>query len=133
VSIDNPVRASLSGVTGTSPVTTEIVVRAHLLIHPSTMEREYYVCILASRPGGALYVGVTNDLVRRVYEHKQGAVASHTKRYNISQLVYFEAYPSVEDAIQREKNIKHWPRAWKTKLISENNSDWRDLFDEIAQ
>ena len=97
------------------------------------MEREYHVYILASRPGGSLYVGVTSDLVRRVYEHKQHAVDGHTKRYNIAQLVYFESYPSIEDAIQCEKNIKHWPRAWKTRLIVEKNPEWRDLFSEIAQ
>ena len=96
-------------------------------------EKDYYVYILASRPGGALYVGVTNDLVRRVYEHKQHVVEGHTKRYNISMLVHFEIYASIHDAIQREKNIKHWPRTSKTRLITENNADWRDLYDEIVQ
>jgi putative endonuclease len=80
--------------------------------------RQFYVYILASRPGGALYVGVTNDLVRRVYEHKQGFVPGHTKTYRINQLVYFEQFGAARDAIQREKNIKHWPRAYKTRLIS---------------
>jgi putative endonuclease len=93
----------------------------------------YYVYILASRPGGALYVGVTNDLVRRVHEHKQGAVEGHTNRYNIKRLVHFEMYPDVRDALQREKNIKHWSRAYKTRLIAENNAEWRDLYDEIAR
>ena len=93
---------------------------------------EYYVYFLPSRPGGAIYVGVTNDLVRRVYEHKTGAVKGHTERYEIDRLVYFEAYDDVRNALQREKNIKHWPRAWKTRLIFENNPSWRDLFDEIA-
>ena len=97
------------------------------------MAKDYYVYILASRPGGALYVGVTNDLVGRVYQHKQGFVEGHTKRYKISQLVHFELFSSVYQAIQREKNIKHWSRAWKTKLITENNAEWRDLYDEIAQ
>jgi putative endonuclease len=92
----------------------------------------YYVYILASRPGGALYVGVTNNLIRRVYEHKQGLVAGHTKRYNIKQLVHFEIYPDIKDALQREKNIKHWPRVYKTRLIAESNAIWRDLYDEIA-
>ena len=96
-------------------------------------EKQYYLYILASRPGGALYVGVTSDLVRRVYQHKQRVVEGHTKRYNITQLVHFEAFPSVHDAIQREKNIKHWPRVWKTRLIAENNAAWRDLYDEIAR
>jgi len=84
----------------------------------------YYVYILASRPGGALYIGVTNDLLRRVAEHKQGLVKGHTKRYKIDKLdklVYFEHYADVRDAIQREKNMKHWPRVFKTRLIAESN------------
>ena len=93
---------------------------------------QYYVYILASRPGGALYVGVTNDLVRRVYEHKMKLVPGHTKRYQIDRLVYFEVYDSPSTAIQREKNMKHWPRIWKTRLIGEMNATWRDLYDEIA-
>jgi putative endonuclease len=94
--------------------------------------RQYYLYILASRPGGALYVGVTNDLVRRIYEHRNGFVDGHTKRYNIRQLVYFEVFSTARDAIQREKNIKHWPRAWKTHLIAQKNPTWRDLYEEIA-
>ena len=93
--------------------------------------RVYYVYILASRPSGALYVGVTNDLLRRVAEHKQGLVAGHTKRYQIDKLVYFEQYADVRDAIQREKNMKHWPRAYKTRLIAQMNPAWRDLYDEM--
>jgi len=93
---------------------------------------EYFVYFVASRPGGALYVGVTSNLVRRIHEHRTGAIKGHTKRYSISQLVHFESYPDVRDAIQREKNIKHWPRAWKTRLIAHNNPTWRDLFEEIA-
>jgi putative endonuclease len=77
---------------------------------------QFYVYILASRPGGALYIGVTSDLVGRVYEHKNSVIDSHTKRYQIHRLVYFEVYSSILDALQREKNIKHWPRAWKTRL-----------------
>jgi putative endonuclease len=93
---------------------------------------EYHVYVLASRPGGAIYVGVTNDLVRRVYEHRTGAIKGHTKRFNIKQLVYFEAYGDVRDALQREHNIKHWPRVWKTRLIIAQNPSWRDLYEEIA-
>jgi putative endonuclease len=93
----------------------------------------YYVYILASRPGGALYVGVTNDLVRRVYQHREGEIGGHTKRYRIRNLVHFEQFPDVRDAIQREKSIKKWPRVWKTRLIAEGNPEWRDLYDEIAQ
>jgi putative endonuclease len=94
--------------------------------------RQFYVYILASRPGGAIYVGVTNDLVRRVYEHKSGAVAGFTKRYGIDQLVHFEIYDTAYQAIQREKNIKHWPRSYKARLIAEKNDSWRDLYEEIV-
>ena len=94
--------------------------------------RQFYVYILASRPGGAIYVGVTNDLIRRVFEHKNGTADSFTKRYGINRLVYFEVYESAYLAIQREKNLKHWPRAWKTKLIVQSNAEWRDLYSEIA-
>jgi putative endonuclease len=94
--------------------------------------RQSYLYILASRPGGAIYVGVTSDLVRRVYEHKTSDVDGHAKRYGIDRLVYFEVYDSIRDAIQREKNLKHWPRAWKTRLITEFNPTWRDLYEEIA-
>ena len=93
--------------------------------------KQYYVYILASRPGGAIYVGVTNDLVRRVYEHKNGLVQGFTKRYGIDQLVYFEVFDTAYSAIQREKNIKHWPRVWKTRLIAQQNPTWRDLYEEI--
>jgi putative endonuclease len=95
--------------------------------------RQYYLYILASRPGGAIYVGVTNDLVRRVYEHRMGFVEGHTKQYRIHRLVYFEVHATARDAIQREKNIKHWPRAWKTRLIAQTNPTWRELYDEIAR
>jgi putative endonuclease len=94
---------------------------------------EFYVYFLASRPGGALYVGVTNNLVRRVFQHKNKMVAGHTKRYGIDRLVYFEIYETAYQAIQREKNIKHWPRVYKTRLIAKENAAWRDLYDEIAR
>jgi putative endonuclease len=93
---------------------------------------QYYVYFLASRPGGAIYVGVTNDLVRRTFEHRTAGVKGHTDRYNIKRLVYFEAYNDVRHALQREKNVKHWPRAWKVNLIIKDNPSWRDLFDEVA-
>ena len=93
----------------------------------------YWVYILASAPRGTLYVGVTNDLIRRVYEHREGFVAGFTKRYGIKMLVYFEAHDSIIAAIQREKNIKHWSREWKVQLILRDNPQWRDLWDEICQ
>jgi putative endonuclease len=95
--------------------------------------RQFYVYILASRPGGALYVGVTNNLVRRVYEHKNKLADGHTKRYGIDRLVYFEIHESAYQAIQREKNIKHWSRAWKARLIAKENDTWRDLYEDIAR
>ena len=93
--------------------------------------KTYWLYILASRPGEALYVGVTNDLSRRVWAHKQGRGGEHTKRYGIDQLVYYESYPDVRDAIQRERNIKHWPRAWKANLIYGMNPTWRDPYEEL--
>ena len=98
-----------------------------------TLVRQFYLYILASRPGGALYVGVTNDLVRRVYEHRMKMVPGHTKRYQIDRLVYFEVYDSPSTAIQREKNMKHWPRAWKVRKIVVDNPEWNDLYPTIVQ
>ncbi len=84
-----------------------------------------WVYILASRPGGALYVGVTSSLSLRVHEHKQGRGGEHTRRYEIDRLVHYESYADVRDAIQRERNMKHWPRSWKTRLIAGMNPTWR--------
>jgi putative endonuclease len=94
---------------------------------------DFCVYILASRPGGTLYVGVTNDLVRRIFEHRQGLVPGFTKRYGVKMLVYYEQHDTALAAIQREKNIKHWPREWKIDLIISMNPDWRDLYDEITR
>ena len=91
------------------------------------MRRDYYVYILASRPHGAIYIGVTNDLDKRVGEHKEGTASKHTRRYNINKLVYFEVYDRIEDAIAREKALKRWRRAWKDALIAERNPEWNDL------
>ncbi len=93
----------------------------------------YWVYILASNPGGTLYVGVTNDLIRRVYKHREGLAEGFTKRYGAKMLVYFEPHDTIEPALQREKNIKHWSREWKTDLIIKDNPDWRDLYDEIVR
>jgi putative endonuclease len=92
----------------------------------------YYVYMLASRRLGTLYIGVTNDLVRRVYEHRCGAVPGFASRYGTRRLAWFETHDDVKAAIQREKNIKHWVRAWKIALIERANPDWSDLYDEIA-
>jgi putative endonuclease len=88
--------------------------------------------MLASKPGGTIYVGVTRDLVRRAYEHRNGLVEGFTKRYGVKYLVYFEQYDDPATAIQREKNIKHWSREWKIEHIAAANPDWRDLYDGIA-
>jgi putative endonuclease len=92
-----------------------------------------YVYILTNRPNGILYVGVTNDLVRRAFEHRSGFVEGFTKRYGLNRLVYFERFETIQDAIQREHNMKHWPRAWKVRLIVAINPDWDDLFETIAK
>jgi putative endonuclease len=91
----------------------------------------FWVYMLASKPGGTLYVGVTNDLVHRTYEHRNGIIAGFTRRYSVKTLVHFEQYDDPATAIQREKNIKHWSREWKIDLITANNPEWRDLYDEI--
>jgi putative endonuclease len=93
----------------------------------------YRLYILASRPGGTLYIGVTNNLVRRVFEHREGLVPGFTKRYGVKMLVYYEAHDTAVAAIQREKNMKHWPREWKIDLILSMNPGWRDLYDEITR
>ena len=91
-----------------------------------------WVYILASRPGGTLYVGVTNDLVRRVHEHREGVVDGFTRTYGVKRLVYFEEHATMPLAIQREHNIKHWPRCWKVDLIKRLPPDWRDLWPDIC-
>ncbi len=91
-----------------------------------------YVYILTNKPNGILYVDVTNDLIRRVHEHKAKAVSGFTEKYGLDALVYYEAHDSMESAIHREKCIKEWKRAWKVKRILENNPDWRDLYSELV-
>ena len=94
--------------------------------------RHYYVYMLASRIGGTLYIGVTNDLVGRVFEHKSKFVEGFTEKYDIARLVYFEQFDDAENAITREKQLKKWNRAWKIRLIEENNPNWEDLYPGIA-
>ena len=95
--------------------------------HYTTMD--YYVYILASKMNGTLYVGMTNNLVKRIWEHKQGAAEGFTKKYAIHNLVYYETYSEINDAIEREKNIKKWKRDWKIKLIEKDNPNWKDLYE----
>ena len=92
--------------------------------------KHYYFYILTN-PTGTLYTGVTNDLKRRVYEHKHKLVEGFTKKYNVKILVYYEIYNDAESAITREKRIKKWRRAWKLRLIEEKNPHWKDLYHEI--
>jgi putative endonuclease len=92
----------------------------------------YYVYILASKRNGTLYIGVTNDLLRRVHEHRKGAADGFTNKYGVRRLVYFEQTPSVTAAIAREKQLKKWNRQWKIELIEKSNPYWRDLFEDFV-
>jgi putative endonuclease len=89
--------------------------------------KNYFVYILASKKNGTLYIGVTNDLNRRIYEHKNNLVEGFTKKYNVKTLVYYESTNSIESAINREKQFKKWNRKWKLKLIEEKNPTWEDI------
>lgn len=89
------------------------------------------VYMLASKRNGTLYIGVTSDLVRRVWQHKDGAVDGFTKQYGIKMLVWFEQHGTMETAILREKQIKEWKRKWKLELIEQENPNWTDLWEEI--
>jgi putative endonuclease len=91
----------------------------------------YYVYLLANERNGTLYLGVTRDLVRRVYQHKTKVTPGFTSRYNVGRLTWFECYDDPVTAITREKEIKKWKRAWKMRLVEETNPQWRDLYDEI--
>ncbi len=95
-------------------------------------ERYYWVYVLASTVGGTLYIGVTNNLVRRMYEHRNGLVPGFTKRYGVHRLVYLEPHTDVAAAIRREKRLKRWNRAWKMQLIEQMNPNWDDLYTQIS-
>jgi len=92
----------------------------------------YYVYIMASERNGTLYIGMTNDLVRRVWEHRQELAGGFTKRYKVHMLVYFEQTEDVGTAITREKQLKKWNRKWKLRLIEESNPAWIDLYDRLV-
>jgi putative endonuclease len=96
------------------------------------MAQRFFVYILASRRNGTLYAGVTNDLVRRMSEHKAKLVPGFTRKYNVDRLVYFEQYNSIIGARAREHAIKRWQRVWKLELIEKLNPNWRDLTDDLA-
>jgi putative endonuclease len=95
------------------------------------MAKQLYVYILASRKHGTIYIGMTNDLIRRVYEHKEKLVPGFTKDYGVDKLVYYETYDDPESAITREKRLKRWKRDWKIELIEGSNPNWDDLYLEL--
>ena len=96
------------------------------------MDKHFYVYILASRKHRTMYIGVTNDLIRRVYEHKQKLVPGFTKDYDVDKLVYYEIFDDPESAIVREKRLKRWKRDWKIVLIEDSNPNWDDLYSELT-
>ena len=96
------------------------------------MDKEYYVYVLANQRNGTLYVGVTSNLIKRIWEHKNKAVEGFTQKYNVDKLVYFEQYSDPENAIKREKRLKKYNRQWKVELIAKENPEWRDLYTELV-
>src|SRR5579864_5694834 len=91
-----------------------------------------WVYIMTNRPNGTLYVGVTSDLARRVWEDREGVADGFTKKYELKRPIYFEHHDDIRTAIQREKNLKHWPRAWKVRLVHAENPNWNDLYEQLA-
>ncbi|HWD29293.1 MAG TPA: GIY-YIG nuclease family protein [Rhizomicrobium sp.] len=96
------------------------------------MSKIYYVYIVASERNGTLYVGMTNDLMRRIWEHREGLVDGFTKKYGIKHLMHYETFEDVNAAIQREKRLKKWKRTWKIELIQKTNLDWTDLYEQMT-
>lgn len=97
------------------------------------MERQPCVYMLASKPNGTLYVGVTSNLIKRVWEHKQHFVAGFTQKYSVDTLVWYELHETMMSAISREKTIKNWKRSWKIKTIEAVNPEWADLYHDLAE
>ena len=95
--------------------------------------RGAWVYMMTNRPNGTLYIGVTSDLARRTWKHREGVAEGFTKRYGLKRLVYVERHDDIRSAIRREKNLKHWSRAWKVALILAENPDWDDLYDRLGQ
>ncbi len=93
--------------------------------------KSYWIYMLASQKNGTLYIGVTSDLIRRVYEHRNHLLEGFTKEYDVSRLVYYEEYDDIGLALTREKQLKKWNRAWKLKLIESNNPSWKDLYEDL--
>jgi putative endonuclease len=97
------------------------------------MMETYYIYILASKKNGTLYIGITNDLLRRIYEHKSGTADGFTKKYGVNKLVYFANTTDANAAILREKRLKKWKRQWKIDLIEKLNPEWKDLYNEVVK
>ena len=95
------------------------------------MDKTFYTYMLANQRNGTLYIGVTNDLVRRVHEHRSEMIPGFSRKYGVKQLVYYEVHTSAEAAITREKQLKKWKRRWKLRIIEEQNPDWNDLYQSI--
>ncbi|MBU0612897.1 GIY-YIG nuclease family protein [Patescibacteria group bacterium] len=93
--------------------------------------KKFYIYILTNKTNKVLYIGVTNDLIRRIYEHRNNLLKGFTQKYNVHKLVYYEATGNVLEAISREKSMKRWKRVWKEKLINKMNPDWDDLYEKI--
>ena len=93
------------------------------------MDKGGWVYIMTNRRNGTLYCGVTSNLARRAWEHREGVIPGFTGRYGLKRLVWYEHFPEIRDAIQRETTMKHWPRAWKVRLIHAMNPDWDDLYE----
>ena len=96
------------------------------------MNKNFYVYILASKQNGTLYIGVTSDLIKRIWEHKESLADGFTKKYNVKKLVYYEQHQNAQNAIQREKRVKEWKRNWKLELIEKFNPKWNDLYDSLV-
>jgi putative endonuclease len=96
------------------------------------MNDRFFIYIMANKRNGTIYIGVTNNLPRRVWEHREGLVEGFTSRYGLKMLVYYEVFDSISLAIQRETSLKRWPRRWKLALIEKDNPQWKDLAEEVA-
>jgi len=96
------------------------------------MDQRSYVYILANEQNGTLYIGVTSDLIKRIWQHKNKVVPGFTCQYNVDKLVFFEEHGSIVETIQREKGLKKWLRKWKLRLIEENNPNWIDLYETLC-
>ena len=97
------------------------------------MEKYYYIYILASDDCGTLYIGVTSNLIKRVWQHKYKVFKGFTEKYNVDKLVYYEVFNDINEAIQREKHLKNWNRGWKIRLINKENPSWIDLYEEMSK